>query len=50
MAFHDLDIDDDEIPAEVLNEMFVTNDHFLNASQEISPAALREFNIEIPDV
>jgi len=45
-----IDLDDDTIPAEVLESMAVTQDHF-RASLELSnPSALREMTVEVPNV
>merc|ERR1719382_354520 len=43
-----IDIDDDTIDAEILDAMFVTNDHFKFAQGSINPSSLRETVVEIP--
>jgi len=45
-----IDIEDDTIDAEILDAMFVTNDHFREALQNSNPSALRETVIEVPTV
>jgi transitional endoplasmic reticulum ATPase len=45
-----IDIEDDKIDAEVLDSMFVTNDHFKDAIRTSNPSALRETHVEVPNV
>jgi len=45
-----IDLDDDSIPAEVLESMAVTMDHFRTALNMSNPSALREMVVEIPTV
>lgn len=45
-----IDIDDDSIPAEVLDAMSVTMDHFRAALDTSNPSALRETVVEVPTV
>lgn len=45
-----IDIEDDKIDAEVLDSMFVTNDHFKDAVRMSNPSALRETFVEVPNV
>jgi len=45
-----IDIEDDKIDAEVLDSMFVTNDHFKEAVRMSNPSALRETFVEVPNV
>jgi len=45
-----IDIEDDKIDAEVLDSMFVTNDHFQEAVRTSNPSALRETFVEVPNV
>lgn len=45
-----IDIEDETIPAEVLNAMTVTQDHFRSAMTILNPSALRETVVEIPNV
>ncbi|MEO0556613.1 MAG: CDC48 family AAA ATPase [Bacteroidota bacterium] len=46
----DIDLDDDEIPAEVLDELVVTDDDFTDALKRVQPSALREIQIQVPNV
>src|SRR6056297_609397 len=46
----ELDLESDEIPAEVLESIKVTEDDFKEALKGISPSALREIFAEVPDV
>merc|ERR1719183_1976994 len=43
-----IDLEDDEIDAEILNSMCVTNDHFPTALGISNPSALRETVVEVP--
>eukprot|EP00878_Enallax_costatus_P000446 GHUV01000537.1.p1 GENE.GHUV01000537.1~~GHUV01000537.1.p1 ORF type:complete len:820 (+),score=314.21 GHUV01000537.1:161-2620(+) len=45
-----IDLEDDEIDAEVLNSMSVTQDHFKTALGMSNPSALRETVVEVPNV
>jgi len=45
-----IDIDDDNIDAEVLDSMAVTNEHFKFAQGTANPSSLRETVVEIPNV
>lgn len=45
-----IDIDEDSIPAEVLDAMSVTMDHFRAALEASNPSALRETVVEVPTV
>ncbi len=45
-----IDLDDDEIDAEVLDSMAVTQDHFRTALGVSNPSALRETAVEVPNV
>lgn len=45
-----INLDEDEIPEEVLEQLEVNNDDFLGALREIQPSAIREVFIEIPNV
>ncbi|KAA6387276.1 MAG: putative Cell division cycle protein [Streblomastix strix] len=45
-----IDIKDNEIDAEQLNSMSVTNDHFKASLQKSSPSTLSEFSVEESDV
>ena len=45
-----ISLDDESVPAEVLNSMFVTQEHFKAAMKMSNPSALRETTVEIPNV
>ena len=45
-----IDLDDDKIPAEVLNALAVTQAHFDTAAGSCNPASLRETVVEVPNV
>ncbi|KAL6177493.1 hypothetical protein ACLB2K_049019 [Fragaria x ananassa] len=45
-----IDLEDEEIDAEVLNSMAVTNEHFQTALGASNPSALRETVVEVPNV
>jgi len=45
-----IDLEDDEIDAEVLDSMAVTMDHFRTALGTSNPSALRETHVEVPQV
>lgn len=45
-----IDLDADTIPAEILDSMEVTNEDFAEAAKEITPSALREVFVEIPNI
>jgi len=45
-----IDLDDDEIDAEVLDSMAVSQDHFRTALGISNPSALRETAVEIPNI
>ncbi|HEX55485.1 MAG: AAA family ATPase [Candidatus Altiarchaeales archaeon] len=45
-----IDLTKDEIPVEVLEELKVKKEDFVNAMKSVSPSALREVLVEIPDV
>eukprot|EP00581_Thalassiosira_minuscula_P016724 CAMPEP_0183727964 /NCGR_PEP_ID=MMETSP0737-20130205/26864_1 /TAXON_ID=385413 /ORGANISM="Thalassiosira miniscula, Strain CCMP1093" /LENGTH=906 /DNA_ID=CAMNT_0025959753 /DNA_START=82 /DNA_END=2802 /DNA_ORIENTATION=+ len=45
------DVDSEEpIPDETLDQMIVTNDHFMHALSVCDPSTLRENKVEVPDV
>ncbi|MHA1449481.1 MAG: AAA family ATPase, partial [Candidatus Hodarchaeales archaeon] len=46
----EINLEEDEIPNEVLEKIIITQDDFKNAISEIQPSALREVFVEIPDV
>jgi transitional endoplasmic reticulum ATPase len=41
---------DDPIPGDIIQKLYVNDDHFLKALKVIKPSATREFAIDIPDV
>jgi transitional endoplasmic reticulum ATPase len=45
-----INIEEDEIPPEILNDLIVLGDDFKDALRELEPSALREVIIESPDV
>ena len=46
----DMDLDLDEIPSEVLDELVVRDDDFTDALRRVQPSALREIQIQVPNV
>ncbi len=46
----EINVEEDEIPREVLEKIVVKREDFMNALKEISPSALREVYIERPNV
>ncbi|MCD6235644.1 MAG: CDC48 family AAA ATPase, partial [Thaumarchaeota archaeon] len=46
----DIDFSEEKIPPEVLDKLIVTMKDFMNAFKEITPTALREVEIEVPNV
>ncbi|RXG34086.1 CDC48 family AAA ATPase [Methanohalophilus sp. WG1-DM] len=46
----DINLDEEEIPQEILDKLEVTPDDFEEALKEIEPSALREVMVEIPSV
>ena len=46
----DIDLDEEEIPGEVLDELIVTGDDFVDATRRVQPSALREIQIQAPTV
>lgn len=46
----ELDLDLEEIPVEILEKIFITQDDFNRALSEVQPSALREVFVEVPDV
>ncbi len=45
-----IDLDKDEIPTEILEQLEVRMEDFMNAFREITPTALREIEVEVPNV
>jgi len=41
---------EEEIPTEIIDQLRVTNDDFLEAHKHVEPSAMREVLVEIPDV
>ncbi len=46
----EMDLDQEEIPADVLDRLIVTNGDFEDALKRVQPSALREIMIQVPDV
>ena len=46
----EIDLDEDEIPPEVLDELVVRDDDFRDALRRVQPSALREIQIQVPNV
>ena len=46
----DIDLEQDEIPGEVFDELIVTADDFVDATRRVQPSALREIQIQAPTV
>ncbi|HML05337.1 MAG TPA: AAA family ATPase, partial [Methanobacterium sp.] len=46
----ELNLEEQTIPPEVLDKLFVTNNDFMEALKSISPSALREVFIEVPNI
>ncbi len=46
----DIDLEEQTIPREILERLFVTSNDFMEALKSISPSALREVFIEVPDI
>jgi transitional endoplasmic reticulum ATPase len=45
-----IDIESERIPTEILKELRVTRDDFMQALKDVQPSALREVYIEVPEV
>ena len=45
-----IDLEDETIDAEVLDKMYVTNEHFEHALGTSNPSALRETVVEVPNI
>ena len=43
-----IDLEDENIDAEVLDSMAITNEHFASALTTSNPSALRETVVEVP--
>jgi len=46
----ELDLEQEEIPAEILERLIVTGDDFQDALRRVQPSALREIQIQVPNV
>ena len=46
----EIDLDEDKISSEILQKIEITSDDFWEALKEVRPSALREVQVEIPDV
>jgi transitional endoplasmic reticulum ATPase len=46
----EIDLDEDKISSEILQKIEITSDDFREALKEVRPSALREVQIQIPDV
>lgn len=49
-ALPDINLEDDDIPQEILETITVCRDDFENALREIEPSAMREVLVEVPNV
>jgi transitional endoplasmic reticulum ATPase len=47
---HLIDVDADEIPAEVLDSFEITDEHLMHALQQTNPSSLRENVVQVPNV
>merc|ERR1712086_1169900 len=45
-----IDLEEETIDAEVLDSMFVTQEHFTSAMGQVNPSSLRETVVEVPNV
>ena len=45
-----IDLEEEKIPAEVLQKITITNDDFKDALKEVRPSALREVLVQVPNV
>ena len=45
-----IDIEDEQIDAEILDSMAVTQDHFRHALAQSNPSSLRETVVEVPNI
>ncbi len=50
MEAGEIDIEAEEIPQEVLENLKVTKDDFMSALKNIEPSAMREVLVEVPDI
>merc|ERR1712228_429611 len=45
-----IDLDEETIDAEILDSMFVTQEHFTSAMGQVNPSSLRETVVEVPNI
>ena len=50
LADEEIDLDEDKISSEILQKIQISNEDFRDALKEVSPSALREVQVQIPDV
>jgi len=50
LADEKIDLDEDKISSEILQKIRITSEDFRDALKEVSPSALREVQVQIPDV
>ncbi len=50
LADEEIDLDEDKISSEILQKIRITSEDFRDALKEVSPSALREVQVQIPDV
>ncbi|MDH3384895.1 MAG: CDC48 family AAA ATPase [Nitrosopumilus sp.] len=46
----EIDLDEDKISTEILQKIRITNEDFLDALKEVRPSALREVQVQIPNI
>jgi transitional endoplasmic reticulum ATPase len=46
----EIDYDEEKISSEILEKIQITSDDFRDALKEVSPSALREVQVQVPDV
>ncbi len=46
----EIDLDEEKISAEILQKIQITNEDFMDALKEVRPSALREVQVQIPNV
>ena len=50
LPISEIDLDEDKISSEILQKIEITSDDFREALKEVRPSALREVQVQIPDV
>jgi transitional endoplasmic reticulum ATPase len=50
LADENIDLDEDKISSEILQKIKITSEDFRDALKEVSPSALREVQVQIPNV